>query len=102
MFEIELNEESKERKKLVGLTVEFEPPVDEGNELSKFMALLSKNFGRAIKRLNTQAKGNLKLVKLHLTHLILLRSTGHKGLQDQILETTQSSAENVEVMVTSK
>ena len=34
MHEIELNEEFKERNKLIGLRVEFELPVDEGKELS--------------------------------------------------------------------
>ena len=57
-FEIELIEESKERKKLIRLTAESKLPVDEGNELSESMALLIKNFERAIKRLNAQAKGN--------------------------------------------
>ena len=57
-FEIELNEESKEMKKLVGLRAESEQPVDEGNELSESMAFLSKNFERAIKMLNNQAKDN--------------------------------------------
>ena len=37
-FEIELNEEYKERKKLVRLRVESELPVDEGNKLSKSIA----------------------------------------------------------------
>ena len=64
MFEIELNEESKERKKLMGLRVESEPPIDEGNELSEFVALISKNFERSIKRLNTQAKGNPQTQKI--------------------------------------
>ena len=62
-FEIEVNEKSKERKKLVGLRAEFELPVDEGNELLEYVALLSKNFERAIKRLNTQAKGNHSISK---------------------------------------
>ena len=53
MFEIELSEESKERKKLVGLRVESKQALDEGNDLSESVALLSKNFERAIKRLNT-------------------------------------------------
>ena len=52
-FEIELNEDSNERMKLVGLRVETKLLVDEGNGLSESMALLSKNFERAIKRLNT-------------------------------------------------
>ena len=44
MFEMELNEESKERKKLVGLRAKSKLHVDEGNELSEYVALLSKNF----------------------------------------------------------
>ena len=60
LFEIDLNEESKERKKLD----KSEPPVDEGNELLEFMALLSKNFERVIKRLNTQVKGNPQTQKI--------------------------------------
>ena len=71
-FEKELNKESKERKKLVGLRAKSELLVDEGNELSESVALLSKNFEKAIKRLNTQAKVTIKLKKLNLTHLILL------------------------------
>ena len=63
MFEIELNEESKERKKLMGLRDKSEPPVDEGNELLEFVALLSKIFEIAIKRLNTQ-KGNPQTQKI--------------------------------------
>ena len=63
-FEIELNEESKERKKLVGLRVESKPPIDEGNELSEFVALLSKKFERDIKRLNTQVTGNPQTRKI--------------------------------------
>ena len=42
----------------MGLRVEFELPNDEGSEFSKSVAMLSKNFERSIKRLNTQAKGN--------------------------------------------
>ena len=57
-FEIELNEESKERKKLVGLRSKSKLPNDEGSEFSKLVALLSKNFERALKMLNTQAKCN--------------------------------------------
>ena len=41
---IELNEESKERMKLVGLRADSELLVDEGDELLEFVALLSKNF----------------------------------------------------------
>ena len=41
-FEIELTEESKERKKLVELWAKFKLLVDEGNELCEFVALLSK------------------------------------------------------------
>ena len=48
-FEIELSEESKERKKLVGLRVESELINHKGNEFLESMALLSKNFERAIK-----------------------------------------------------
>ena len=101
-FKIELNKESQERKKLVGLRVESKLPVNEGNELSEYVALLSNNFERAIKRLNAQAKETLKLEILHLAHLILLSLVGHKDLQDQISGTSQSSAENVKVMVRSK
>ena len=54
-YKIELNEESKERKKLVGLRADSELPVDEGDELSEFVALLPKNFKRSIKRLNVVA-----------------------------------------------
>ena len=57
-FEIELNEEFKERKKIVGLRVESELPVDEGSELSESEAYMSKNFERSIKRLNAQVKEN--------------------------------------------
>ena len=71
--EIALNEESYDRKKLVGLKAKSELPVDEGNELSEFVALWSKNFEKAIKRLNAHAKGNPKTQKIaHLGHLILL------------------------------
>ena len=45
-------------KKLMGLRAESKLPVDEGNELFEYMALLIKNFERAMKRLNSQAKGN--------------------------------------------
>ena len=45
-FEIELSKDCKERKTLVRLR-----------------ALLSKNFERAIKRLNAQAKGNFQFHK---------------------------------------
>ena len=57
-FEIELNEESKERKKLVGLRVESELPNDESSEYSELVALLSNNFEKVLKRLNTRVKGN--------------------------------------------
>ena len=40
-FELKLNEESKERNKLVGLRAESKLPTDEGNEVSKSLALLS-------------------------------------------------------------
>ena len=63
-FEIGLNEESKERKKLVGLRAEFKPHVDEGNEVLEFVSLLPKNFERAIKRSNTQAKGSPQTRKI--------------------------------------
>ena len=42
----------------MGLKAKSELLVDEGNELSEYMALLLKNFERAIKRLNAQVKGN--------------------------------------------
>ena len=42
----------------MGLRVESKIPVDEGKKLSESLAFLSKNFERAIKRLNTKAKGN--------------------------------------------
>ena len=48
-FEIDLNEEANERKKFVGLRAEFELPNDESDELFESVALLSKNFERAIK-----------------------------------------------------
>ena len=64
MFEIELNKESKERKKLIRLRVESKLLVDEGNELSESMTLLSNNFERAIKRLNAQEKGNPQTRKI--------------------------------------
>ena len=71
-FEIELNEESYDRKKLEGLKAKSELPVDEGNELSEYVALWSKNFERAIKRLNAHVKGNPQTKKIsHLAHLIL-------------------------------
>ena len=38
------------------LRAESELPIDEGNELLESIALLSKNFERAIKRLNAQSK----------------------------------------------
>ena len=57
-FEIKLNEESKERKKLMGLRAESELPNDEGSEFLELVALLSKNFERVLKRLNNQEKGN--------------------------------------------
>ena len=57
-FKIELNKEPEERNKPMGQRAKSKPPVDDGNELSKSVALLSKNFERAIKRLNAQAKGN--------------------------------------------
>ena len=57
-FEIELSEKSKEMKKLVGLRIESKLPNDEESEFLASMALLSKNFERALERLNTQAKGN--------------------------------------------
>ena len=60
-FEIELNDESKERKKLVGLRVESELPSDKGSEFSKLVAMLSKNFEKALKGLNTQQKVILRL-----------------------------------------
>ena len=52
-FEIELSKESKERKKLMELRAKFELPNDEGSEFLESVALLSKNFERALKRLNT-------------------------------------------------
>ena len=63
-LEIELNEESKEIKKLVGLRVEFELLDVEGNNLLESVALMSKNFEGAIKRLNGQAKGNPQTRKI--------------------------------------
>ena len=36
----------------MGLRAESELPINEGNELSESVALLSKNFERSIKRLN--------------------------------------------------
>ena len=57
-FEIELSEESKERKNLMGLRVKSELPTAKGSEFSKSMALLSNNFERAQKRLNTQVTSN--------------------------------------------
>ena len=47
----------------MGLRVESKLALNEGNELSEFVALLSKNFERAIKRLNTQEKGNAHIRK---------------------------------------
>ena len=62
----------KEMKKLVGLRPESELPNDEGNEFSESVALLTKNFEIAIKRLNTQAKKViLKPLNLVLVLLIL-------------------------------
>ena len=52
-----MNEESKEKNKIVELRAESELPIDEGNELLESIALLSKNFERVIKRLNAQSKG---------------------------------------------
>ena len=52
-----MNEESKEKIKIVELRAESELPIDEGNELLESIALLSKNFERVIKRLNAQSKG---------------------------------------------
>ena len=46
------------------LRAEFELTIDEGNELSKSIALMSNNFERAIKRLNTKAKCNHKTRKI--------------------------------------
>ena len=57
-FEIELSEEFRGRKKIVGLRAESKLPNDEGSKFSKSVALLSMNFERALKRLNTQVKGN--------------------------------------------
>ena len=68
-FEIKMNEVSTERKKLVGLRAEFELLVDEENELSESMALMSKNFERAIKRLNAQVKGNPQIGKIAFSTL---------------------------------
>ena len=48
-FEIELSEDSKERKNLMGLRVESELPNDEGSEFLNSVSLLSKNFERALK-----------------------------------------------------
>ena len=56
-FEIEPNEEFKERNKPVGLRAKYGLLVDEGNELLEYVALLSNNFERVIKRLNAQEKG---------------------------------------------
>ena len=42
----------------MGLRAESKLPNDEGSEFSKSVALLSMNFERALKRLNTQVKGN--------------------------------------------
>ena len=43
-LEIELSEESKERKKLLRLRAESELPNDEDNEFSELVTLLTKNF----------------------------------------------------------
>ena len=56
MFEIELKEGSKEINKLVGLWAEIELPIDKD--------LLSNNFKRSIKRLNTQEKGDPQTRKI--------------------------------------
>ena len=63
----------------MGLRAESEPPVDEGSELSEYVALLSNFFERGIKKVT------LKLEKSHMAHLILLRPTRHKDHPDQIL-----------------
>ena len=62
-FEIEINEDSKEKKKIVELRAESELPIDERNELLESIALLSKNFEKAIKRLNARSKGILQTRK---------------------------------------
>ena len=50
----------------MGLRVEFELPNNEGSEFSESMTLLLKNFERALKRLNTQAKCNSQTHKFAL------------------------------------
>ena len=52
-FEIDLNKEANERKKLVGLRAESKLLSDESDELFESMALLSKNFERAIDELKS-------------------------------------------------
>ena len=42
----------------MGLRVEFELPNDEGSEFLELVVPLLNFFERALKRLNTQAKGN--------------------------------------------
>ena len=101
-FEIELSKESKERKKLMELRAKFELPNDEGSEFLESVALLSKNFERALKRLNTQEKGNSQTSKFTYGTFNSTKPGKTQGTPWLNLRNKQSSIENVEDMVTSK
>ena len=87
----------------MGLRAESKLPNDEGNEFSESMALLSKIFERALKRLNTQANGKLSASLIFFRGRLIGRSWVRlKEIQGQTLGTSQSNAKNLVKMVTSK